>query len=324
MSDYLEHLWAQGKGRTCGSNLLASLQDTQPHLKGKLKSSWRLMKTWVTHEIPNRAPPLSEDTLHLLVGYALFKSDHVFALSLLLGFHGLLHTGELLNLKAKDISISKAKGPAVVSLGLTKSGKRQGAAESVTIHSEDVCRRLHQWKQAVSPHASLTGPSHVWRKTFNEYLQKTNLEDLQYRPYSLRRGGATHYFQRWGAFDRLLHFGRWQSVSTARLYVNEGLAVLTELTIQWTSFQKTLRNQYTRSFTKPLPKLDNTTRKSQARGRWKGAKKVSRTLGKTVKIRHSSAFGFGRALNKTQILSRLTFRVWPRFFWKYGIKFDAP
>ena len=34
VSDYLEHLWATGKGRSCGSNTLAALQDSQPHLKG--------------------------------------------------------------------------------------------------------------------------------------------------------------------------------------------------------------------------------------------------------------------------------------------------
>ena len=73
VSDYLEALWASGKGRTEGSNVLAALQDVQPHLKGQLKMSWRLMKTWSTHEIPNRAPPLSLECLHVMVGYSLFK-----------------------------------------------------------------------------------------------------------------------------------------------------------------------------------------------------------------------------------------------------------
>ena len=36
VSDYLEFLWAKGAGRTEGSNVLAALQDAQPHLKGKL------------------------------------------------------------------------------------------------------------------------------------------------------------------------------------------------------------------------------------------------------------------------------------------------
>eukprot|EP00435_Cladocopium_sp_Y103_P016211 s3739_g4.t1 len=200
-------LWADGKGRSCGSNILASLQDAQPHLKGKLKMSWRLMKTWVTHEIPNRAPPLPIDALHLMVGYSLFKEQAVFALSLLVGFHALLRTGELVSLKARHVSIARAKGPAVLSLGLTKSGKRQGAAESVTINAEDVCRRLFQWKKAVSPEALLTGPAHSWRKQFSDTIRATRLDTFDFRPYSLRRGGATYYFQLHGRFDSLLVLG---------------------------------------------------------------------------------------------------------------------
>ena len=229
VSDYLEYLWAAGKGRTHGSNLLAALQDAEPHLKGKLKMSWRLMKTWVTHEVPNRAPPFSQDVLHVLVGYCLFKEEPLMALSLLLGFHALLRTGELLGLQARDISITTPKGPAVISLGLTKAGKRQGAAESVTIHGQDICRRLFQWVNHVSKHTLLCGSSYSWRKRFNEILAATNLNTVDYRPYSLRRGGATHYFQLWASFDRLLVLGRWQAAATARIYINEGLSVLTEL-----------------------------------------------------------------------------------------------
>ena len=268
VSDYLEALWAQGKGRSCGSNVLAALQDAQPHLKGQLKQSWRLMKTWVTHEIPNRAPPLPLDALHLMVGYSLFKEQPLFALSLLTGFHALLRTGELLSLKAKHVSISKAKGPAVLSLGLTKSGKRQGAAESVTVHAEDVCRRLHQWKTVAHPESLLTGPAHAWRKQFSDTIQAVKLDQLEFRPYSLRRGGATYYFQLHGRFDSLLVLGRWQAAATARLYLNEGLSVLAELRMNWTPYTKNLRSQYLTSFTRPLPKLELTKRPSQRRGRW--------------------------------------------------------
>eukprot|EP00438_Fugacium_kawagutii_P014128 Skav213974 [mRNA] locus=scaffold2200:265560:270087:+ [translate_table: standard] len=145
VSDYLEHLWATGAGRSAGSNILAALQDSQPHLKGKLQQSWRLLKTWTTTEVPNRAPPFPKEVVEAMAGYALFKKDPLFALSLLLAFHGLLRTGELLQVSRSHVSITQPKGPAVVSLGLTKSGKRTGAAESVSIHDEDVCRRLFQW-----------------------------------------------------------------------------------------------------------------------------------------------------------------------------------
>ena len=272
VSDYLEALWAQGKGRTMGSNILAALQDTEPHLKGKLKASWRLMKAWVTHEVPNRAPPFSLEILHALVGYCLFHKQHLFALSLLLAFYGLLRTGELLGLKARHVLIRSAKGPAVISLGLTKAGKRQGAAESVTIHNEDVCRRLHQWLHKRPKDASLTGPAHAWRKQFNDILKATNLDTVDYRPYSLRRGGATYFFQTSGSFDKLLVFGRWQAASTARIYVNEGLAVLAEMNSVLSPFNRNLR--YTRSLTQVLPVLAHTKSPSQTRGRWKRQKMV--------------------------------------------------
>ena len=272
VSDYLEALWAQGKGRSEGSNILAALQDAQPHLKGQLKMSWRLMKTWVTHEVPNRAPPLPLDALHLATGCALFKGWHTFALSLLLGFHVLLRTGELLALKAKYVSVSEAKGPAVISLGWTKSGKRHGAAESVTINAEDVCRRLHQW-ETVRSEASRTGSSHRWRKQFTDCFKSVSLDGFDFGPYSFRRGGATHHFRVYGRFDVLLVLGRWQAASTARVYINEGLSVLTQIRIPWNPFLKYLRSQYLSSLTKPLPKLELTKKPSQTRGGWKRAKR---------------------------------------------------
>ena len=306
VSDYLEYLWASGKGRSEGSNLLASLQDTQPQLKGQLKGSWRLMKTWVTHEVPNRAPPFSIDHLHVLVGYCLFKGEPLMGLSLLLGFHALLRTGELLGLQARNVSVRSPKGPAVISLGLTKAGKRQGAAESVTVHSQDICRRLHQWVSQATPTASLTGPSHSWRKHFNLLLTAVGFDQADYRPYSLRRGGATHYFQVFPTFDKLLLLGRWQSSSTARIYVNEGLAVLTELRVPLSPFSRTLRSQYTRSLTQTLPKLERqkkpsgTKKPSQHRGRWMKAKKSQKRMchrgGQITRVKVFSFLGSGRKL----------------------------
>ena len=64
VSDYLEYLWSEGERRAVASNFLAALQDFDPKLRGCLPSSWRLMKTWTTHELPNRAPPLSESLLN--------------------------------------------------------------------------------------------------------------------------------------------------------------------------------------------------------------------------------------------------------------------
>ena len=178
-----------------------------------------------------------------------------------------------MGLQAKHCSISGPKGPLIVSLGFTKAGKRQGAAESVTIYIDDVCRRMYQWLHKRAKNASLTGPSHKWRKTFNDYIHSLHLDSVDFRLYSLRRGGATYYFQQWGSFDRLLILGRWRAAATARIYINEGLSVLAEMTVANTAFTRNLRSQYIRSLTQPLPLLVNTNKSSQNRGRWKKGQK---------------------------------------------------
>lgn len=80
LSDYLEFLWMEGEGRSLASDTIAALQDQEPHLKNKLAHSWRLIKTWLAHEIPNRAPPFTEQVLHTLAGYSIFHGRHEFAL----------------------------------------------------------------------------------------------------------------------------------------------------------------------------------------------------------------------------------------------------
>jgi hypothetical protein len=103
---------------------------------------------------------------------------------------GLLRTGELLGLRNKDVSQEGLTSVAVISLGVTKGGKRAGAAESVTTEA-DTLRRLWQWKRATSPGTSLCPQPHQWRKMFNDTISSLGLTEYQYRPYSLRRGGAT-------------------------------------------------------------------------------------------------------------------------------------
>ena len=169
--------------------------------------------------------------LRSLTGYFLFHNDPGMALSLLVGFYGLLRTGELLGLRNKDVMVDVKRHTAVLSLGLTKGGKRQGASESVTILVSDVVRRLDQWKKSTSPASLLTPPPHVWRQKFSDALHHLKLDSWEFRPYSLRRGGATFFFSKHGSLDRILLQGRWMAVKTARTYINEGLAVLTDLKI---------------------------------------------------------------------------------------------
>ena len=231
LAEYIEHLWSSGEGRGLASDTVAGLQDLDPRLKGHLMVTWRLLKTWHVNEVPNRAPPIPEVALRAMVGWAIFHDYPAFAVSLLIGFYGLLRTGEIHDLTAKNIFMNGPKQPAVVSLGLTKGGKRIGAAESVTIPVTEVLVHLWKWKRSVPEREPLVHSSHQWRTLFSKCLNSLGLDSFGFRPYSLRRGGSTAWFHKHGNMDRLLVLGRWQASRTAKIYINSGLAMLSELTL---------------------------------------------------------------------------------------------
>lgn len=222
-----------------------------------------------------------ETVVHAIVGRALLKDDPEFALSILLGFYGMMRAGELLNVRPRDVAVSEPTSPAVLSLGLTKSGKRQGAAESIAVSVFDVVRCLYQWKNL--SHKALVQSSSQWRTKFSETLTELGLQSFEFRPYSLRRGGATLWFTKHGSFDRLLIQGRWNAPKTARIYINSGLATLAEMKIP----QHPLRgfiSVYRKSLEKGLPSLERTHKVGGSGGRGKGHKKAVKSKKKCFSL----------------------------------------
>ena len=231
LGEYLEHLWSTGEGRGKAADTLASIQDLQPRTKGQLPVAWRLLRTWHINEIPCRAPPLPEMCLQAMLGWSIFHEEFEFGLSLLIGFYGLLRTGELLEVKSNQVFVTSATKPAVISLGLTKGGKRMGASESVSISVQLVLVWLIAWKKQCSSATPLCPSSSVWRAKFNQCIEALGLSSFSFRPYSLRRGGAIYWFSKHGRLDKVVVLGRWAAQKTARIYINEGLSVIAEMTL---------------------------------------------------------------------------------------------
>ena len=168
-----------------GADTLASLQDFDAKIRGQLPGAWRLVKTWVTRELPNRAPPLPESVLHAMVGWSLYHHHFSFATSLLLCFYGILRTGELLDVTKNRLDVSSALRVVVVSLALTKAGKRAGVQESVTVGHDAAFRYVKQWYTLANTHQRLWLPAARWRKLFKTCIQALHLDPLDLRPYSL-------------------------------------------------------------------------------------------------------------------------------------------
>ena len=178
-SKYIEELWEEGDSRYPAQDTLSSLQHNEPQLKRKLLRSWRLIKAWQKHEIPARAPPLTPTALSVLAGWMHARCPEL-ALSLVLGFYGLLRSGELFQIKNQDIICSKDL--VVINLGPTKMGVRNASADSASFRHHQVSLMLQAWKTVHSPEALPVGMSpSSFRQWFTRGLEATGLADAPYK-----------------------------------------------------------------------------------------------------------------------------------------------
>ena len=230
LASYVEHLWEEGDPRSRAGDTISGLQHRIPSLKRSLFSSWRLFGAWQRAELPERAPPLTAELVICLVGYFLCHNLDDMAVICWLEFHCILRTGEGLALKASDIYVDKKCRNGVVRLDNTKSGSRTGTKESVTITDTHLLRLLAAYLSKLDKSELLLQRHSVaFRKLYAKAFKDLGLADWGFKPYSLRRGGATHFFRETGVLSQVTVRGRWLHAKTARLYINEALAVLASI-----------------------------------------------------------------------------------------------
>jgi integrase len=112
-----------------------------------------------------------------------------------ISFYCLLRTDEALRLKLDAIQILWDKPSLILDLGMTRSGKRKGCREiTIADDPEVVCLAA-----AVLAKHGPTGPiipaGSFFRKSFGAALTAVGINTMNFRPYSLRREGATHHWQ---------------------------------------------------------------------------------------------------------------------------------
>ena len=71
-----------------------------------------------------------------------------------------------------------------------------------------------------------------------------------WKPYSLRRGGATHLYQQTLNWSLVRERGRWNATSTARIYINEGMAEFNRAML--TSKQVAVQNLFLKTLQKAM------------------------------------------------------------------------
>ena len=128
-----------------GDNVMTAVHHFLPFVKGSVPSAWRLLGAWQRLELPSRAPPLSPLMVRGLAGLCMILGLQDVAVILLLAFHCMLRTGEVLSLVTQAFTFDSRSGFAVVDLGWSKTGKRQASGEIVTIDDPSLCAMLKRF-----------------------------------------------------------------------------------------------------------------------------------------------------------------------------------
>ena len=236
LCEFIEELWHDGEPKGYASDALSGIGHFIPSAKPHMIAAWRLHAAWGCAELPCRAPPFTAVILYGLSQAAYNKGWDDTAVLLLLGFHTFGRSGELVNAQCQDFVLSGTAG--TWTLPLSKSGQRTGVTESILLDDPFICKLLQNYLRNKAPGDLLTKISpQVQRKRLYELTESLHLQ-APYRWYSVRRGGATHFFRQTGNIAQICLKGRWNSQKTAKIYISEGVAQLSELQLSAVPLQR--------------------------------------------------------------------------------------
>ena len=234
LCSFLEYLWECGESKGLAGDSLSGVQHFLM-VRRKFSGAWRLLSAWGRLELPGRAPPMLPSMALGLAGLARIHGREDYCAIILFGFHAMLRIGEAFAITRSQVALDRSFC-GLVDLGMTKGAKRKGAREFVTCTEPLAGRALvRAFLNSAEHEALLSGTAYAFRAWFAAALDRTHLGAFRLKPYSLRRGGATHAFQQTGNMSYVVERGRWSDARTARLYVTEGRALLSQMTLPATT-----------------------------------------------------------------------------------------
>jgi len=229
VAESIEVAWEIGKHRGMIGNLLSGLELFCPVVRGHLRYSWKLWKVWGACSEPCRAPPFNVDAV-LAVAYYMWMWDHrAAAVMTCVAFSCFLRTMEFVGMQFQQVTFSMDEERCHLTLPRTKGVTRHGGVEGVVLEDRVLVRALRRVTCECTPGDFVVGMTAAhYRKLFDAAVRAVSLPST-FKPYSLRRGGATWHFRLHGKMSLTMEIGRWSQLVTARTYVNTALMEITQI-----------------------------------------------------------------------------------------------
>ena len=225
LAEYINVLYQEGESLSRAGWVLSGLKRLYPRCRKELQTWYT---NWTRDHTPQRATPITWHIVQGFIGLCISQRGFSLALTILLNFVFFLRTGEAMNLNVSDISLVHSSSTVVLRLGYTKMSKhfQQFVAYSDASFFALAAYLLNKCDPVgkVWPY-SLT----YFRRCFSALSAFFDLSSCHFVPYSLRRGGATHFYGVDKALDYVMVQGRWKDQRTARQYLDDARATLISL-----------------------------------------------------------------------------------------------
>ena len=227
---YIDSLWQEGFPQGDAINSVCGVCFFVPSLRLSLPRSRQFLRAWKKAELPTRALPLRPLHVFAIAGVSLAANDRRFAFAVSLAFHCLLRSDEVLSISSACWVPHPSGSSAILTLPRSKGESRTGVPESVVVSDALLVRFGNSVFRSLRPGELLLPFAYPrFLALFRSRLSAAGVPPGVWSLHSLRRGGATHLFSSTFSFDRVTVIGRWSQVRTARIYINEALALLSSI-----------------------------------------------------------------------------------------------
>ena len=145
--EYVNHLYQEMEPYGYAGDFISALRRYYPACRRHVETAGLFFKNWKRGLSLRQALPIPADILCGMAGAAIAEGSPRTAVTLLIGFRGLLRTSELVNLKKNQISIVSCGSLLVISLPDSKGAKRKHITEQVLIHDKNIIAFTRQLVQ---------------------------------------------------------------------------------------------------------------------------------------------------------------------------------
>ena len=245
LADYINTLFQEGEPISRAGWVLSGMKRLFPRCRKELQTSQQWYTNWTRSHVPQRATPITWNIVQGFLGLCIEQRWYSLALTILLNFVFFLRTGEALGLAFEHLSLDHSSHSVVLNLRYTKASKQ---FQQFVAHSDPHFFVIVSYLASNLSHKGKIWPYSLsyFRTCFSGLCTFFDLESLHLVLYSLRRGGATHFYGTQKALDFVMVQGRWKDQRTARQYLDDARATLVSLRL--TSTSEELISHFRRSF----------------------------------------------------------------------------